>query len=175
MSCVRPCAVLWEVFPGEKNQPEASWPEKAQAWWVRAAVWCPSTSTGCMTSGPSETLLSGPGLYCDPRALYLVTKVLSALQVLPLELPDLGEMCSRPSLPPTEVCFSAGVNWKALRYALESRKNSKFLIPRALKGGKFLRKNKFKQGSRGGARTQPQLLICPEAQLWALEPSWSNL
>lgn len=33
---------------------------------------------------------------------------------------------------------------ESVKYALESRKNSK--IPRALKGGKFLRRNKFKQG-----------------------------
>lgn len=63
------------------------------------------------------------------------------------------------------------MNWKALLYALESRKNSKFLIPRALKGGRFffffffLRKNKFKQGLRGGAVVECGPLACGVAVL----------
>lgn len=66
------------------------------------------------------------------------------------------------------------MNWKALLYALESRKNSKFLIPRALKGGRFFffffffEKEQVQTGSQGWGFSLAQ-------KLRALEQSWLNL
>lgn len=55
--------------------------------------------------------LSGPCLgLCNPGSLCLVTKALSALKVLPLELPASGELDGQVALSPAEVRFSAGVN-----------------------------------------------------------------
>lgn len=57
---------------------------------------------------------------------------------------------------------------ESVKYALESRKNSKFLIPRALKGGKFLRRNKFKQGPGVGLGHSLVFSFAqtPSSELW---------
>lgn len=130
--------------------------------------------TGCVTSGPLQLYL-GLGLAVTPGLCAWSLRAFQPWKFFHLNcLPQERERVAPPScsLSSTELCFSAGANWKPLQHALESRKNSKFLIPRALKGGTlfiyFFGKEQVQTGSQGWGFSFAQ-------NFRALEPSWLNL
>jgi hypothetical protein len=87
MSCRRQHVVFWEIFPCERTLLKCP---AREAWWARVPALVPVYLDWLCDLRPIAAL-SGPGPCCNSRTLCLVTKGLSALEVLPLELPASGE------------------------------------------------------------------------------------
>lgn len=78
MRCVRQCAVCSGSLSGEKNQAESALGRKGTGQVGTGSILAPVYFDWLCDFRPI-TPLSGPGPYCNPRALYLY-KSLSALK-----------------------------------------------------------------------------------------------